>query len=373
MIDIIYFTSVTHTVNNKNLNSFQRIYFLSRYTNLTIIACRGANFSQSANKNCPVYNAPFPGKLGLILYGFFWLIRHRKNREIDVIITEPSIIGLLGFFGKYICSTKWIVDVWDIPFRCHSPSILKYLRIKSTKAISKVLYRYADLFIVSILPDFELRYFNIPKSKMLLLNNAIWLDNSFPVEGRKCESNYFNIFCMRSYYTKDMGIDILSDAFVQLKSKISNISLTIVGEIPKEVKPQIQELWNYKDVVFTGFIGLEKLNELIIYADICVVPFRDIPDLVQTYPTKILQYLFLGKPIVASRIAGIKTMIEDGYNGLLFNPGDVDDLANKIELLYKDENLREKISENASNLDSKYDCRVKNRIILNTIHQLIVK
>ncbi len=354
------------------MNSFLRIYLLSQYANLTVVGCKDAIFA-SDKKKCTVYNAPFPGKIGLILYGFYWLIRQRNNRQIDVIITEPSIVGILGFFGKYICSTKWVVDVWDIPFRCHSPSIFKYLRIEITKAIFKILYRYTDLFIVSILPDFELRYFRILEPKMLLLNNAIWLDNSFPVEDRKRESSSFNIFCMRSIYTKDMGLDIISDAFTQLKSKMSNISLTIVGEIPKEVEPQIWELRSYNDVEFTGLVGYEKLQELISYADVCIVPFRNVPDLAQTYPTKIIQYLSMAKPVVASRIAGIKTMIEDGYNGLLFNPGNAEDLVNKIELLYGDKELRKKISENARNLDSKYDCRIKNEIILNRIYQLIGK
>ncbi len=37
--------------------------------------------------------------------------------------------------------------------------------------------------------------------------------------------------------------------------------------------------------------------------------------------------------VVASNIGGIGTYVKDGYNGLLFNPGDLMDLTNKIKTL----------------------------------------
>ncbi|UCD83422.1 MAG: glycosyltransferase [Deltaproteobacteria bacterium] len=372
MVNIVFFTSVSHTKNDKNLNSFQRVHFLRQWVNLAIVAGRGASFQESAGGKCRVYEAPLPGKIGLLIYGIYWLVRYHRDPP-DAVITEPSIVGILGFFGKIVYSIKWVVDVWDIPFRCHSQYITTHLRIIITRRIFRMLYKYADLFITSILPDFELKYFQIPKTKMLLLDNAIVLNNSASKPWEKKSPNSFNIFCMRSLYTKDMGLDVLSDAFIQLKNKISNISLTIVGEIPKEVEPQVKILRNYQNVEFIGFVEFEKLNDLIKDADVCVVPFKNVPDLAQTYPTKILQYLSLGKPIVAARIAGIRTMITDGYNGLLFNPGDIGDLANKIELLYRDGNVRKEISKNAKDLGQKYDGRVKNKIIFNRIQQLIGK
>lgn len=373
MSNIVFITSASHTKNSKNLNWFQRIYFLSRYANLIVIARKSASFKSLVKQGCLVFNAIFTGKIGMIAYGVYWQMRYSRKFKINAIITEPSIVGIVGFLGKIIYSSKWIIDVWDIPFRCHSRFFFTRLRIVITRKTFKILYKYADLFIVSILPDFELKYFNIPGSKMLLLNNAIWFDKSFQEICKSSKPKPFNIFCMRSYYTKDMSLDMLSNAFSQVKSKISNISLTIVGKISKEVEHQVQALRNCDNVKFTGFIEFEKLQEMITYADVCVVPYKNVPDLAQIYPVKVLEYLSLGKPVIAPRIAGIQTMIKDGYNGLLFNPGDAKDLASKIELLYKDNNLREKISKNARNLDSKYDCRVKNQIISNRIYQLCNK
>ena len=41
----------------------------------------------------------------------------------------------------------------------------------------------------------------------------------------------------------------------------------------------------------------------------------------------------MGKPVVATRVAGIPEQIDDGVNGILVNPGDPTDLARAIESL----------------------------------------
>ena len=42
-----------------------------------------------------------------------------------------------------------------------------------------------------------------------------------------------------------------------------------------------------------------------------------------------------GKPVIASRIGGIPEIVDDGVTGLLFEPGNADDLAEKIRYLWE--------------------------------------
>lgn len=58
-------------------------------------------------------------------------------------------------------------------------------------------------------------------------------------------------------------------------------------------------------------------------------------------PNVISEAMALGKPVIGSRLAGIPEQIEDGVNGLLFEPGADEQLASKIALLIRDEKLRE--------------------------------
>jgi len=60
-------------------------------------------------------------------------------------------------------------------------------------------------------------------------------------------------------------------------------------------------------------------------------------------PTKLFEYLAMGKGIVASRLGQVGEVIIDGENGLLVEPGDADGLARAIERLAGDGELRARL------------------------------
>ena len=51
---------------------------------------------------------------------------------------------------------------------------------------------------------------------------------------------------------------------------------------------------------------------------------------------------------LSSDTVGARELINDGTNGLIFKNGDANDLKDKLEMLLKDENLRQKLAKNAS-------------------------
>ena len=53
------------------------------------------------------------------------------------------------------------------------------------------------------------------------------------------------------------------------------------------------------------------------------------------FPTVIAKAMAHGKPVIASRMGAIPEIVDNGVTGLLCNPGDVDDLAEKIDYLWK--------------------------------------
>ncbi|MGO9020338.1 MAG: glycosyltransferase [Syntrophobacteraceae bacterium] len=367
---VLFITSASHTPSDRNLNHFQRVYFLSRSTDLTVFARKGADFSVSAAPGTRVIRSPWPRKAGQIAYAALLFLNGRA-RQYDIIVTEPSILGMLGFLGKLFGGCRWAVDVWDIPIRnILVPGWIISLRCRLMRGLFRALYRWADLFIVSILPDFELREFMIPPERMLLLKNAIWRDESRKIAKVVPKRENFSLLCMRSVYTPQMGLDTLVEAMLILWGKAPDISLTVIGRIPSHIEPQVAPLRGMSTVRFLDFVEHAELTRMIGEASVCVVPFHDVPDLAQTYPVKIIEYLAHGKPVVASNIAGINRMLSDGQNGLLFRAGDPLDLAAKILLLHRDPELRRRLAKNAGRLDDDFDCCVKNRLIVQALERL---
>jgi len=74
------------------------------------------------------------------------------------------------------------------------------------------------------------------------------------------------------------------------------------------------------------------------------------------FPMMILDAMLRQKPVICSRIGALPEIVEDGITGLLFNPGDENDLAEKISYLWKRPQLcrtmgkaaREKVLQNYS-------------------------
>ena len=51
----------------------------------------------------------------------------------------------------------------------------------------------------------------------------------------------------------------------------------------------------------------------------------------ETFGLVIIEAFSVGTPVIASRIGVLPELVEDGVTGLLFNPGDADDLADKLQ------------------------------------------
>ena len=78
-------------------------------------------------------------------------------------------------------------------------------------------------------------------------------------------------------------------------------------------------------VVFTGAVPHSELPQIYGESSICLVP-----SLYENFPYTCLEAMASGCAVIASRTGGIPEIIQDGVDGLLVPPGDVEALANAI-------------------------------------------
>jgi glycosyltransferase involved in cell wall biosynthesis len=98
-------------------------------------------------------------------------------------------------------------------------------------------------------------------------------------------------------------------------------------------------------VLLPGLVAHERALELLSACDVCVSPHVPNADGSRFFgsPTKLFEYMGLGKPVVASDLEQIGEVIEHERNGLLHPPGDVTAAAAAIERLLADAGLRERL------------------------------
>jgi glycosyltransferase involved in cell wall biosynthesis len=81
---------------------------------------------------------------------------------------------------------------------------------------------------------------------------------------------------------------------------------------------------------FLGYLGGQNLSEFYQQARLIVLPSV----CYEGFPTILPEAMLHGRPVVASRIGGLREIVADGVTGLLCEPGDASDLAGKIRQLW---------------------------------------
>lgn len=111
------------------------------------------------------------------------------------------------------------------------------------------------------------------------------------------------------------------------------------GSLHAEVE---KELESESRVIFTGAVGHERVPKLLDACDILVAPHVPLADGSEFFgsPTKIFEYMAMGKGIVASRLGQIGEVLVDQETALLVEPGNVDELTSAIVKLIESETLR---------------------------------
>jgi glycosyltransferase involved in cell wall biosynthesis len=66
----------------------------------------------------------------------------------------------------------------------------------------------------------------------------------------------------------------------------------------------------------------------------------------EAFARVVLEGVFLGKPVVGSRSGGTVEAVQDRFNGLLYTPGNIQDLAEKIRTLAEDLDYARRLGEN---------------------------
>lgn len=144
------------------------------------------------------------------------------------------------------------------------------------------------------------------------------------------------------------GLPVLVEAFDRLRQWSPQTRLLIVGEGParRELETDLAERDLSHCSVLTGAVPPEAVPALLASMDVAVAPY---PALDHFYfsPLKVFEYLAAGCACVASRIGQIEEIIEDGRNGLLFPPGDATALAEALNRLRLEPELRQRLGEAA--------------------------
>lgn len=148
------------------------------------------------------------------------------------------------------------------------------------------------------------------------------------------------IFTARRLVKKN-GVEHLIKA-VSYVLKEKGCHLLIAGDGPERSDLELlcKHLGISEHVTFLGLVSHEDVPPYISLADIVVIP-----SIIEASSLFMLEAMSMGKPVIATRTGGIPEVMKPG-SGILVSPGNAEEIAEKILLLY-DTETRKRLGENA--------------------------
>jgi glycosyltransferase involved in cell wall biosynthesis len=219
--------------------------------------------------------------------------------------------------------------------------------------------RFADhLITVSELCKQALIQRSVPEEKCSIVMNVADESIFHPsVQARYIPHNHksFRLIYHGSFVERN-GIDLAIQAVDRVRNDIPDIHLSLIGRgkyLP-QMKHLIDKLDLNKYVLIEDLHVAEDLPKIIMSCDLGVVPvqsdvFTDI-----ALPTKLMEYAALGLPAIASRTRANQAYFSDS-NTEFFEPGNADDLARCILMLYHNPDRMAELARRSQNFTQRYN------------------
>jgi glycosyltransferase involved in cell wall biosynthesis len=141
------------------------------------------------------------------------------------------------------------------------------------------------------------------------------------------------------------GIYYLIDAISLVKKKFENIVLLVVGKGDNidNYKNYAQKSSLEKNVIFTGFVPIDKLPEYYAGSNVTILPTLNNSE---GFGMVLIEAGACGKPVIGTSVGGIPFVIDDNKTGLLVPPKDPKALAEAVTKILNNSDLAKKMGEN---------------------------
>ena len=252
---------------------------------------------------------------------------------------------------EYNGSEIWMSRHWGRPL-AHE---------KLSERIERLNLRGADLVVVvSAAMKDEIVARGVDAKQVLVNPNGVDTDRYRPdVDGSavraKCGLKDALVIGFIGTFGPWHGAEVLARAYVRLRSShpslASRVRLLMIGDgaTMTDVRTILSQGGAQDATVFTGLVPQEDGASHLAACDILVSPHVPNPDGTPFFgsPTKLFEYMAMGKGIVASKLDQIGDVLEHDETALLVPPGDVDALAEAIARLADDRPRRERLGAEA--------------------------
>jgi glycosyltransferase involved in cell wall biosynthesis len=263
--------------------------------------------------------------------------RYSLNNYVGVALASSRHVPLVT---EYNGSELWIASNWGKPLR----------HADVARQIEDLNLKASDIVVVVSQPMFhELVARGVDPARILVNPNGVDPDLYSPaIDGSKVRSRFelgdAVVFGFIGTFSAWHGAEVLAEAFVRMirarPGLIERVRLLMIGDGPRLEATQVivEEAGLGSAVKFIGRTRQEDGPSYLAACDVLVSPHVPNSDGSPFFgsPTKLFEYMAMGKAIVASRLDQIGEVLTDDVTGVLVPPRDAAGLAAAMSALVDD-------------------------------------
>jgi glycosyltransferase involved in cell wall biosynthesis len=276
------------------------------------------------------------------------LCLYLKKNRFQLVLTNTIKSHLYGSVAARLCSIPLIWRFHDIL----SPSDFSPFLIKCIALFGRLFPK--KILAVSRVTRDHLARNGIDRGKIEVIFNSVDHERLESTGGfnnirgeYRLENGVRLVGCI-GRIVPQKGQKVLLSAIPGVLQKYPDAVFLIVGDAflkeeayKKELLEFIEKSGMEKSARLTGF--RTDIGNVIQSLDLVIFP-SIAPE---AFPLSVLEALWLGKPVIASDIGGVREIIEDGVTGVLVEPNQPEQIAEKILCLFNDPRICDRIGQRA--------------------------
>ncbi|HEX8494131.1 MAG TPA: glycosyltransferase family 4 protein [Pyrinomonadaceae bacterium] len=255
---------------------------------------------------------------------------------------EASLRTGLPLFLEYNGSEVWVGKHWD---RVGMLGLLERFERINLRASARI-------FVVSEVEQRNLLRAGVNAEKIIVNPNGVDVETFRPQIGGAQVRQELGISADETLvgfvgsFGPWHGVLALAEA-IKLMPACARVRYLLVGSgtLRDEVEHRLREAGALPRVIFTGAVSHERVPALLDACDVLASPHVPLADGSPFFgsPTKLFEYMAMGKGIVASRLGQIADVLKHEETALLVEPGDARELSEALLRLAKSRELRERL------------------------------
>ena len=291
-----------------------------------------------------------PEMLTFMMSSCFSAVPLAKKFKAEAMLVFFGIpCGHVGLLAKWLYGTPYTVSLrgGDVPGAMERQLAFYH---SLAKPLTKLIWKNARFVVANSEGLLVLAKRTTPELPFQLIPNGVDTEWFTPSE-RKTRSRIKILFAGRLNLEKDLPT-MLKATDLLVKSG-REIEVQIVGDGPERERlvSMVKQIGLQDVVNFSGWVDRSMMRTIYSEADIFVLPSID-----EGMSNVVLEAMASGMPVVVTRIRGHVDLVEDGVNGFLFDPGDVNALKSLLEKAL-DEKLRLQMGEKSRKKAEQYSWR----------------